>query len=130
MAILLSLRIDVGMDPYLPPSLHQMILGPTSVLTQTQFHNRRNRLGDGQELHPKSVDLDDFFTTRRLLGWVHSLDRLQVGEHRSDGIRMRWSESLFTRGSYQSSISSYLFHRSLKQNWRHGWSSGSRILFP
>ncbi|XP_056263608.1 endoplasmic reticulum membrane sensor NFE2L1-like [Pseudoliparis swirei] len=78
MAILLSLRIDVGMDPYLPPSLHQMILGPTSVLTQTQFHNRRNRLGDGQELHPKSVDLDDFFTTRRLLGWVHSLDRLQV----------------------------------------------------
>ncbi|TNN70626.1 Nuclear factor erythroid 2-related factor 1 [Liparis tanakae] len=78
MAILLSLRIDVGLDPYLPPPLHQVILGPTSALTQTQFHNRRNRLGDGQDLHPKSVDLDDFFTTRRLLGWVHSLDRLQV----------------------------------------------------
>ncbi|XP_034395337.1 endoplasmic reticulum membrane sensor NFE2L1a [Cyclopterus lumpus] len=81
MAILLSLcgvRIDVGLEPYLPPSLHEIILGPTSVLTQTQFHNLRNRLGDGQDLHPKSVDLDDFFTTRRLLGWVHSLDRLQV----------------------------------------------------
>lgn len=67
-AILLSLvgiRVDVG--PYFPPS-HEMILGPTSALTQTQFHN----------LHPKSVDLDGFFTARRLLGWVRSLDRLRV----------------------------------------------------
>ncbi|XP_062295352.1 endoplasmic reticulum membrane sensor NFE2L1a [Scomber scombrus] len=81
MAILLSLcgvRVDVGLDSYLPPSLHEMILGPTSALTQTQFHNLRNRLEDGHGLHPKSVDLDGFFTTRRLLGWVHSLDRLQV----------------------------------------------------
>ncbi|KAM9346065.1 endoplasmic reticulum membrane sensor NFE2L1a [Symphorus nematophorus] len=81
MAILLSLcgvRVDVGLDPYLPPSLHEMILGPTSALTQTQFHNLRNRLEDGHGLHPKSVDLDGFFTSRRLLGWVHSLDRLQV----------------------------------------------------
>ena len=84
MAILLSLcgvRVDVGLDPYLPPSWHEMILGPTSALTQTQFHNLRNRLEDGHELHPKSVDLDGFFTARRLLGWVRSLDRLQVGEH-------------------------------------------------
>ncbi|KAM7386153.1 hypothetical protein PAMA_008997 [Pampus argenteus] len=81
MAILLSLcgvRVDVGLEPYLPPSLHEMILGPTSALTQTEFHNLRNRLEDGHHLHPKSVDLDGFFTTRRLLGWVHSLDRLQV----------------------------------------------------
>ncbi|TMS14986.1 Endoplasmic reticulum membrane sensor NFE2L1 [Larimichthys crocea] len=81
MAILLSLcgvRVDVGLEPYLPPSWHEMILGPTVALTQTQFHNLRNRLGDGQGLHPKNVDLDGFFTTRRLLGWVHSLDRLQV----------------------------------------------------
>ncbi|XP_071264857.1 endoplasmic reticulum membrane sensor NFE2L1-like isoform X2 [Salvelinus alpinus] len=76
-AILLSLvgvRVDVG--PYLPP-WNEMILGPTSALTQTQFHNLHNQL-DGQDLHPKSVDLDGFFTTRRLLGWVRSLDRLRV----------------------------------------------------
>ncbi|XP_029913614.1 endoplasmic reticulum membrane sensor NFE2L1a [Myripristis murdjan] len=80
-AILLSLcgvRVDVGLEPYLPPAWHEMILGPTSALTQTQFHNLRNRLEDGQGLHPKSVDLDGFFTARRLLGWVRSLDRLQV----------------------------------------------------
>lgn len=82
MAILLSLcgvRVDVGLEPYLSPSWHEMILGPTSALTQTQFHNLRNRLEDGQSPHPKNVDLDGFFTARRLLGWVHSLDRLQVG---------------------------------------------------
>ena len=82
MAILLSLcgvRVDVGLEPYLPPPWHDMILGPTSLLTQTQFHNLRNRMEDGQALHPKSVDLDGFFTTRRLLGLVRSLDRLQVG---------------------------------------------------
>lgn len=81
MAILLSLcgvRVDVGLDTYLPPSLHEMILGPTSALTQTQFHNLRNRLEDSHSMHPKNVDLDGFFTARRLLGWVHSLDRLQV----------------------------------------------------
>ncbi|KAK5855676.1 hypothetical protein PBY51_007334 [Eleginops maclovinus] len=81
MAILLSLcgvRVDVGLEPYLPPSWHEMILGPTSLLTQTQFHNLRNRMEDGHALHPKSVDLVDFFTTRRLLSLVRSLDRLQV----------------------------------------------------
>ncbi|XP_033934376.1 endoplasmic reticulum membrane sensor NFE2L1-like [Pseudochaenichthys georgianus] len=81
MAILLSLcgvRVDMGLEPYLAPPWHDMILGPTSLLTQTQFHNLRNRMEDGQALHPKSVDLDGFFTTRRLLGLVRSLDRLQV----------------------------------------------------
>lgn len=80
MAILLSLcgvRVDVGLDSYLSPAWQDMILGPTSALTQTQFHNLRNRL-DSQSTHPKNVDLDGFFTTRRLLGWIHSLDRLQV----------------------------------------------------
>ncbi|XP_034750362.1 endoplasmic reticulum membrane sensor NFE2L1a [Etheostoma cragini] len=78
MAILLSLVgvwVDVGLEPYMT---QEMILGPTSALTQTQFHNLRNRLEDGQDLHPKSVDLDKFFTARRLLGWVRTLDRLQV----------------------------------------------------
>ncbi|KAK6311477.1 hypothetical protein J4Q44_G00171410 [Coregonus suidteri] len=75
--ILLSLvgvRVDVG--PYLPP-WHEMIQGPTSALIQTQFHNLHNQL-DGQDLHPKCVDLDGFFTARRILGWVRSLDRLWV----------------------------------------------------
>lgn len=82
MAMLLSLcgvRVDMGLEPYLPPPWHEMILGPTSALTQTQFYNLRNHLGDDHDLHPKNIDLDGFFTTRRLLGWVRSLDRLQVG---------------------------------------------------
>uniref|UniRef100_H3CBV1 Endoplasmic reticulum membrane sensor NFE2L1 n=1 Tax=Tetraodon nigroviridis TaxID=99883 RepID=H3CBV1_TETNG len=81
MTILLSLcglLVDVGLEPYLPSSWHERILGPTSALTQTQFHNLRNRLEDGHGLHPKHVDLDSFFTAHRLLGWVRSLDRLQV----------------------------------------------------
>uniref|UniRef100_A0A4W6CAW0 Nfe2 like bZIP transcription factor 1a n=1 Tax=Lates calcarifer TaxID=8187 RepID=A0A4W6CAW0_LATCA len=81
MAILLSLcgvRVDVGLEPYLPPLWHEMILGPTLALTQTQFHNLRNHLEDGHDQHSKNVDLDGFFTARRLLGWVRSLDRLQV----------------------------------------------------
>lgn len=83
MAILLSLcgvRVDVGLEPYLPPLWHEMILGPTLALTQTQFHNLRNHLEDGHDQHSKNVDLDGFFTARRLLGWVRSLDRLQVGK--------------------------------------------------
>uniref|UniRef100_A0A672SD41 Endoplasmic reticulum membrane sensor NFE2L1 n=1 Tax=Sinocyclocheilus grahami TaxID=75366 RepID=A0A672SD41_SINGR len=76
-AILLSLagmRVDV--DPYLPP-FSEIILGPNSALTQTQFHNLQNIL-DGYNLHPKTADLDGFFTARRLLNWVRSLDHLQV----------------------------------------------------
>ncbi|XP_077068170.1 endoplasmic reticulum membrane sensor NFE2L1a [Siphateles boraxobius] len=76
-AILLSLsgmRVDV--DPYLPP-FSEIIQGPSLAVTQTQFHNLQNIL-DGYNLHPKSVDLDEFFTARRLLSWVRSLDRLQV----------------------------------------------------
>ena len=91
-AILLSLcgvRVDVGLEPYLPPSLQEMILGQTSALTQTQFHNLRNHLEDGHGLHPKNVDLDGFFTTRRLLGWVRSLDRLQVGDR--SGSAFSWT---------------------------------------
>ncbi|XP_051742876.1 endoplasmic reticulum membrane sensor NFE2L1a [Ctenopharyngodon idella] len=76
-AILLSLSgMRVGVDPYLPP-FSEIIQGPSLALTQTQFHNLRNIL-DGYNLHPKSIDLDGFFTARRLLSWVRSLDRLQV----------------------------------------------------
>uniref|UniRef100_A0A671LIE4 Endoplasmic reticulum membrane sensor NFE2L1 n=2 Tax=Sinocyclocheilus anshuiensis TaxID=1608454 RepID=A0A671LIE4_9TELE len=76
-AILLSLagmRVDV--DPYLPP-FSEIILGPNSALTRTQFHSLRNIL-DGYNLHPKSADLNGFFTAHRLLNWIRSLDRLQV----------------------------------------------------
>nr|XP_020505462.1 endoplasmic reticulum membrane sensor NFE2L1 isoform X3 [Labrus bergylta] len=75
---LIGVRVDV--DTYLNnqlPPLREIILGPSSAYTQTQFHNLRNTL-DGYGIHPKSVDLDHFFTTRRLLNQVRQLDRLSV----------------------------------------------------
>ncbi|XP_012732467.2 endoplasmic reticulum membrane sensor NFE2L1b isoform X1 [Fundulus heteroclitus] len=75
---LIGVRVDV--DTYLTnqlPPLREIILGPSSAYTQTQFHNLRNTL-DGYGIHPKSVDLDQFFTTRRLLNEVRQLDRLSV----------------------------------------------------
>ncbi|KAK5851204.1 hypothetical protein PBY51_002017 [Eleginops maclovinus] len=75
---LIGVRVDV--DSYLSnqlPPLREIILGPSSAYTQTQFHNLRNTL-DGYGIHPKSVDLDQFFTTRRLLNQVRQLDRLSV----------------------------------------------------
>ncbi|XP_070782828.1 endoplasmic reticulum membrane sensor NFE2L1b isoform X3 [Enoplosus armatus] len=79
--ILLSLiGVRVDLDTYLSnqlPPLREIILGPSSAYTQTQFHNLRNTL-DGYGIHPKSVDLDHFFTTRRLLNQVRQLDRLSV----------------------------------------------------
>ncbi|XP_055009082.1 endoplasmic reticulum membrane sensor NFE2L1-like [Boleophthalmus pectinirostris] len=80
-ALLLSLcgvRVDVGLDPGPLPWSESLILGPTSALTPTHLHNLRNALEGGAELHPKHPDLDAFFTSRRLLGFVRSLDRLQV----------------------------------------------------
>lgn len=79
--ILLSLiGVRVDFDTYLSnqlPPLREIILGPSSAYTQTQFHNLRNTL-DGYGIHPKSVDLDHFFTTRRLLNQVRQLDCLFV----------------------------------------------------
>ncbi|XP_031171238.1 endoplasmic reticulum membrane sensor NFE2L1b [Sander lucioperca] len=75
---LIGVRVDV--DTYLSnqlPPLREIILGPSSAYTQTQFHNLRNTL-DGNGIHPKSVDLDQFFTTRRLLNQVRQLDRIFV----------------------------------------------------
>ncbi|KPP80231.1 hypothetical protein Z043_100125 [Scleropages formosus] len=75
---LIGVRVDV--DTYLSsqfPPLREIILGPSSAYTQTQFHNLRNTL-DGYGIHPKSVDLDYFFTSRRLLNQVRSLDHLRV----------------------------------------------------
>nr|XP_057924418.1 endoplasmic reticulum membrane sensor NFE2L1b isoform X2 [Doryrhamphus excisus] len=75
---LIGVRVDV--DTYLStqlPPLREIILGPSSAYTPTQFHNLRNTL-DGYGIHPKSVDLDRFFATRRLLNQVRQLDRLSV----------------------------------------------------
>ncbi|XP_026171596.1 endoplasmic reticulum membrane sensor NFE2L1b isoform X2 [Mastacembelus armatus] len=75
---LIGVRVDV--DTYLSnqlPPLREIILGPSSAYTQTQFHNLRNTL-DGYGIHPKSVDLDHFFTTRRLLNQVRQLDHFSV----------------------------------------------------
>ncbi|XP_070251395.1 endoplasmic reticulum membrane sensor NFE2L1 isoform X3 [Myotis yumanensis] len=75
---LIGVRVDV--DTYLTsqlPPLREIILGPSSAYTQTQFHNLRNTL-DGYGIHPKSIDLDNYFTARRLLSQVRALDRLQV----------------------------------------------------
>ncbi|XP_056143560.1 endoplasmic reticulum membrane sensor NFE2L1-like [Lampris incognitus] len=80
-AILLSLcgvRVDLGLDPHLPQSWQDRVLGPTSALTQTQFHNLRNRLDHSYRPSAKTSELDAFFTTRRLLGGLRSLDRLQI----------------------------------------------------
>ncbi|XP_062994609.1 endoplasmic reticulum membrane sensor NFE2L1 isoform X1 [Elgaria multicarinata webbii] len=71
---LIGVRVDV--DTYLPP-LREIFLGQSSAYTQTQFHNLRNTL-DGYVIHPKSVDLDYYFTARRLLNQVRALDRFQV----------------------------------------------------
>lgn len=123
MAILLSLcglRVDVGLDSYLSPSWQEMILGPTSALTQTQFHNLRNRL-DSQSSHPKNLDLDGFFTTRRLLGWLHSPDRMQVREGASAA-----SVWIFFAGHDHLRL---VLHRFLRQSWRRGWFRGSKIHF-
>ncbi|KAK1793965.1 hypothetical protein P4O66_010883 [Electrophorus voltai] len=75
---LIGVRVDVDsyLNSQLPP-LREIILGPSSAYTQTQFHNLRNTL-DGYGIHPKSVDLDHFFAIRQLLNQVHSLDHLRV----------------------------------------------------
>ncbi|KAL0992422.1 hypothetical protein UPYG_G00093100 [Umbra pygmaea] len=97
-AILLSLvgdKVDVG--TYLPP-WHGMILGPTSALTQAQLHNLRNHL-DGQDVNPKAVDLEGFFTARRLLGWVRSLDHLQLPSSELETWLVRREADAMTMGT-------------------------------
>ncbi|KAG5833046.1 hypothetical protein ANANG_G00297710 [Anguilla anguilla] len=79
--ILLSLiGVQVDVDSYLSSELaplREIILGPSSAYTQTQFHQLRGTL-DGYGVHRKSAELDGFFTRRRLLSRVRSLDRLSV----------------------------------------------------
>lgn len=100
---LIGVRVDV--DTYLNnqlPPLREIILGPSSAYTQTQFHNLRNTL-DGYGIHPKSVDLDHFFTTRRLLNQVRQLDRLSVPTPElNTWLVHRDSETVVTTGSHSS----------------------------
>uniref|UniRef100_A0A1A8FG75 Endoplasmic reticulum membrane sensor NFE2L1 n=1 Tax=Nothobranchius korthausae TaxID=1143690 RepID=A0A1A8FG75_9TELE len=101
---LIGVRVDV--DSYLSnqlPPLREIILGPSSAYTQTQFHNLRNTL-DGYGIHPKSVDLDHFFTTRRLLNEVRQLDRLSVpSTELNTWLVHRDSESVVSASSQSSS---------------------------
>ncbi|KAM8966483.1 nuclear factor erythroid 2-related factor 3 [Pelodytes ibericus] len=70
--ILLSLvGVRVDFDSYLPP-IREIILGTSSAYSQIPFHNLRDT-GEGSSLHPKSPDLDSFFTARRLLEEVRAL---------------------------------------------------------
>ncbi|MEQ2177310.1 hypothetical protein GOODEAATRI_002263 [Goodea atripinnis] len=100
---LIGVRVDV--DTYLSnqlPPLREIILGPSSAYTQTQFHNLRNTL-DGYGIHPKSVDLDQFFTTRRLLNEVRQLDRLSVpSTELNTWLVHRDSETVVSAGSQSS----------------------------
>ncbi|XP_077124907.1 nuclear factor erythroid 2-related factor 3 [Ranitomeya variabilis] len=65
-AILLSLAgVRVDLDSYLPP-IREIILGTSSAYSQIPFHSLRDTW-EGSSLHPKSPDLDSFFTARRLL---------------------------------------------------------------
>ncbi|KAM4692108.1 endoplasmic reticulum membrane sensor NFE2L1 isoform 2-T4 [Rhinophrynus dorsalis] len=103
--ILLSLMgVRLDLDSYLPshlPPLHEIILGPTSAYTQTQFHSLRGT-SDGYGVHPKSVDLDQFFTSRRLLSRVRALDRLMVPSTEVDA----WLVHRETESSVSSTQSS------------------------
>ncbi|XP_069814866.1 nuclear factor erythroid 2-related factor 3 [Dendropsophus ebraccatus] len=73
-AIVLSLAgVRVDLDSYLPP-IREIILGTSSAYSQIPFHSLR----EGASLHPKSPDLDAFFTARRLLGEVRALGDTRV----------------------------------------------------
>ncbi|XP_063308433.1 nuclear factor erythroid 2-related factor 3 [Pelobates fuscus] len=70
--ILLSLAgVRVDLDSYLPP-IREIILGTSSAYSQIPFHSLRDTW-EGASLHPKSPDLDSFFTARRLLDEVRAL---------------------------------------------------------
>ncbi|XP_056375813.1 nuclear factor erythroid 2-related factor 3 [Hyla sarda] len=76
-AILLSLAgVRVDLDSYLPP-IREIILGTSSAYSQIPFHSLRDTW-EGSSLHPKSPDLDSFFTARRLLDEVRALGDTRV----------------------------------------------------
>ncbi|KAM4029046.1 nuclear factor erythroid 2-related factor 3 [Anomaloglossus baeobatrachus] len=76
-AILLSLAgVRVDLDSYLPP-IREIILGSSSAYSQIPFHSLRDTW-EGSSLHPKSPDLDSFFTARRLLDEVRALGDTRV----------------------------------------------------
>ncbi|XP_063778078.1 nuclear factor erythroid 2-related factor 3 [Pseudophryne corroboree] len=75
--ILLSLvGVRVDFDSYLPP-IREIILGSSSAYSQIPFHSLRDTW-EGSSLHPKSPDLDSFFTARRLLDEVRALGDTRI----------------------------------------------------
>ncbi|KAM4688493.1 nuclear factor erythroid 2-related factor 3 [Discoglossus pictus] len=75
--ILLSLAgVRVDLDSYLPP-IREIILGSSSAYSQIPFHSLRDTW-QGPSLHPKSPDLDSFFTARRLLEEVRALGDTRI----------------------------------------------------
>ncbi|KAM4705507.1 nuclear factor erythroid 2-related factor 3 [Rhinophrynus dorsalis] len=71
---LIGVRVDF--DSYLPP-IREIILGTSSAYSQIPFHSLRDTWG-GSSLHPKSPDLDSFFTARRLLDEVRALGDTRI----------------------------------------------------
>ncbi|KAE8596554.1 hypothetical protein XENTR_v10016149 [Xenopus tropicalis] len=75
--ILLSLvGVRVDFDFYLPP-IREIIQGSSSAYSQIPFHSLRDTW-EGSSLHPKSPDLDSFFTAKRLLDQVRALGGTRV----------------------------------------------------
>ncbi|XP_053324128.1 nuclear factor erythroid 2-related factor 3 [Spea bombifrons] len=75
--ILLSLvGVRVDLDSYLPP-IQEIILGTSSAYSQIPFHSLRDTW-EGSSLHPKSPDLDSFFTAKRLLDEVRALGDTRI----------------------------------------------------
>ncbi|XP_046873109.1 nuclear factor erythroid 2-related factor 3 [Hypomesus transpacificus] len=70
---LIGVRVDVDsyLNGYFSPLL-EINVGPSSAYIQTPFHNLRDTW-DGYSVHPKCLELDYFFTSRRLLDEVRAL---------------------------------------------------------
>lgn len=77
LTILLSLigvRVDIGSylnSPFSSP-LIEIDGGPSSAFVQTPFHHYRD-IAAGHHVHPKCPELEDYFTSRRLLNEVRAL---------------------------------------------------------
>ncbi|MCI4392321.1 hypothetical protein PGIGA_G00144710 [Pangasianodon gigas] len=77
LAILLSfIGVRVNLDSYLNNPFNSPLIeidgGPSSAFVQTPFHHYRD-IAAGHHVHPKCPELEDYFTSRRLLNEVRTL---------------------------------------------------------
>ncbi|KAB5531148.1 hypothetical protein PHYPO_G00137560 [Pangasianodon hypophthalmus] len=77
LAILLSfIGVRVNIDSYLNNPFNSPLIeidgGPSSAFVQTPFHHYRD-IAAGHHVHPKCPELEDYFTSRRLLDEVRTL---------------------------------------------------------